>query len=131
MQAPKGLARLDSLMQRWIARTRDVEVATGCLYTSGAFELDDRDGELRETLLSEVTRWRAALRRTVQMAIDTGELRADADPMQLVSELNALVMGLLHDARFLRDPQASDRASDTWQRLRTSYRAPVSPSQPA
>jgi hypothetical protein len=32
-------------------------------------------------------------------------------------------MGLLHDARFLRDPQAADRATQTWQRLLSSYRA--------
>lgn len=53
MQKPKGLARLDAIMARWIVRMRDVESETGCLYTAGAFELDDREGELRELLLAE------------------------------------------------------------------------------
>jgi AcrR family transcriptional regulator len=123
MQKPKGLARLEDIVERWIARTHDIEAETGCIYTAGAFEFDDREGELRDLLFDEVTRWRAALRRTVLQAVDTGELRADTDAAQVVSELNAIVIGLLHDARFLRDAQAADRARRTWQRLLSSYRA--------
>jgi AcrR family transcriptional regulator len=123
MQKPKGLARLEDIVERWIARTRDIEAETGCIYMAGAFEYDDREGELRDLLLAEITRWRAALRRTVLQAVETGELRADTDAAQVVSEINGLVMGLLHDARFLRDPQAADRAKQTWQRILSSYRA--------
>jgi AcrR family transcriptional regulator len=123
MQKPKGLARLDEVVMRWIARMRDVEIENGCIYTAGAFELDDREGELRDLLLSEVTRWRAALRRTVQQAIDTGELKADTDPAQVVAEVSSLAIGLLHDARFLRDARAPERATLTWQRLVASYRS--------
>ena len=123
MQKPKGLARLEDIVDRWIARTRDIEAETGCIYMAGAFEYDDREGELRDLLLAEITRWRAALRRTVLQAVETGELRADTDAAQVVSELNGLIMGLLHDARFLRDPQAADRAKQTWQRILSSYRA--------
>ena len=123
MQQPKGLPRLNDIVRRWIQRTRDVEAHTGCIFTAGAFELDDRDGPLREHLLGEVTRWRAALRRTVLQAMDCGHLKADTDAEQLVAELCGLIMGLLHDARFLRDPRAAERAVATWQRLLQSYRA--------
>jgi AcrR family transcriptional regulator len=123
MQKPKGLARLEDIVDRWIARTRDIEAETGCIYMAGAFEYDDREGELRDLLLAEITRWRAALRRTVLQAVETGELRADTDAAQVVSEINGLIMGLLHDARFLRDPQAADRAKQTWRRILSSYRA--------
>ena len=122
MQAPKGLPRLDGIVQRWIVRMRDVEVHTGCLYTAGAFELDDREGELRDLLFQEVTRWRAALRRTVLQAVDAGHLRPDTDPGQLVAELNGMAMALLHDARFLRDNHAAQHAQTTWQRMLASYR---------
>lgn len=123
MQKPKGLPRLDDIVQRWIVRMRDVEVHTGCIYTAGAFELDDREGELRETLLQEVTRWRAALRRTVQQAVEAGHLKPDTDPEQLVGEISAISIGLLHDARFLRDARAAERAQSSWQRLMKSYQA--------
>lgn len=123
MQKPKGLPRLDEIVKRWIVRMRDVESHTGCLYTAGAFELDDREGELRDLLHAEVMRWRAALRRTVAQAVDAGHLKPDTDPEQLVGEISSLAIGLLHDARFLRDPRAAERATATWQRLLHSYRA--------
>jgi AcrR family transcriptional regulator len=122
MQAPKGLPRLDAIVQRWIAWTRDVESQTGCLFIAGAFELDDRDGELRDHLLHEVTRWRACLRRTVLQAVESGELKAGTDAELLVSELSGLTMGLLHDVRFLRDAKAPERARAAWQRLIASYK---------
>jgi AcrR family transcriptional regulator len=121
MLAPKGLPRLNDIVRRWFIRMRDVEVRTGCLYTAGAFELDDREGELRDHLLGEVTRWRAALRRTVAQAVDAGHLKPDTDPEQLVGEISSLAIGLIHDARFLRDPRAAERAQASWERLVRSY----------
>lgn len=122
MQQPKGLPRLNEIVRRWILRTRDVEAQQGCIFTAGAFELDDRDGPLRDFLLGEVSRWRAALRRTVLQAMDEGHLKPDTDPEQLVAEIYSLAMGLLHDIRFLRDPRAAERAQATWQRLLSTYR---------
>jgi AcrR family transcriptional regulator len=123
MQQPKGLPRLNEIVRRWIIRTRDVEAQQGCIFTAGAFELDDKDGALRDHLLGEVTRWRAALRRTVLQAMEAGHLKPDTDPEQLVGEIYSLAMGLLHDVRFLRDPRAPERAQATWVRLLTTYRS--------
>ncbi|WBY00003.1 TetR family transcriptional regulator C-terminal domain-containing protein [Ramlibacter tataouinensis] len=123
MQQPKGLPRLEAIVQRWIVRTRDLEARTGCIYSAGAFELDDRQGPLRDQLHGEVVRWRAALRRTVLQAVEAGHLRPDTDAEQLVAELSALVLGLVHDTRFLRDGRAAERAQASWQRLLASYRA--------
>ena len=121
MQQPKGLPRLNEIVRRWILRTRDVEAKQGCIFTAGAFELDDREGALRDFLLGEVTRWRAALRRSVLQAIDAGHLKADTDPEQLVGEIYGLAMGQLHDIRFLRDSRAPERAQRTWERLVKTY----------
>ncbi len=123
MQQPKGLPRLNEIVRRWIVRNRDVEAHTGCIFTAGAFELDDREGELRDFLHGEVTRWRAALRRTVQQAVDAGHLKADTDAEQLVAEIYGLAVAQLHDTRFLRDPQAATRAQATWARLLRTYLA--------
>lgn len=122
MQLPKGLPRLNEIVRRWIVRMRDVEAGHGCIYSAGAFELDDREGPLRDLLHGEVTRWRAALRRTVLQAVETGDLQPDTDPDQMVSELSALALGLLHDTRFLREPKAAERAQATWNRLLQTYR---------
>ncbi len=123
MQQPKGLPRLNEVVRRWIIRTRDVEAQTGCIFTAGAFELDDREGPLRDHLLGEIMRWRAALRRTVLQAIAAGHLRPDTDAEQLVSEIYTLNMGMLHDTRFLRDARAAERAQSTWTRLISTYQA--------
>src|SRR3569832_1055975 len=106
MRLTKGLPRLEEIMPRWSVRTRDVVAYTGCIFSAGAFELDDREGPLRELLHTEVMRWRAALRRTVLQAIEEGHLKADTEPEQVVGEMYALVLGLIHDVRFLRDPRA-------------------------
>ena len=123
MQKRKGLARLDEIVQRWITRLSIADMHTSCIYIPGAFELDDREGELRDLLLQDVTRWRSALRRTVLQAMETADLKPDTQPEQLVGEIYGLAIALLHDARFLRDPNAADRARATWQRLLKSYQA--------
>jgi AcrR family transcriptional regulator len=122
MQLPKGLPRLDAIVQRWIARTRDVDARKGCIFSAGAFEYDDREGPLRDLLHSEVTRWRAALRRTVLQAIEQRHLKRDTDPDQIVGEISSIVLGLAHDARFLRDTRAAERTLASWQRLVASYK---------
>ena len=121
MQLPKGLPRLNEIVRRWILRVRDVEASQGCIYTAGAFELDDRDGALRDLLHGEITRWRAALRRTVLQAMEAGHLKADTDPEQLVAEISAIAMALVHDTRFLRDARAAERSQRTWERLLKTY----------
>jgi AcrR family transcriptional regulator len=122
MQLPKGLPRLNDIVQRWIIRMRDVEAQSGCIFSAGAFEFDDREGPVRDMLFGEISRWRLALRRTVLQAIEAGHLQADTDADQLVSEINALALGLIHDARFLRDPRAAERAQATWLRLLQTYK---------
>ena len=74
LREPRGLPRLNALMQRWLDRAQRVEVPQGCIYCAGAFEYDDRVGPVRELLLDGVRRWRAALKRTVVQAIDEGHL---------------------------------------------------------
>eukprot|EP01030_Chromulinospumella_sphaerica_P013275 gene13275-13053_t len=75
-----------------------------------------------EWLDDEITRWRAALRRTVMLAVETGELKADTDPAQVVSEMNGVMMTQLHDARFLRTPGSVERARTGFTRLIENYR---------
>ncbi|MEZ0309673.1 MAG: TetR/AcrR family transcriptional regulator, partial [Ramlibacter sp.] len=89
---------------------------------AGAFEFDDREGPVRDMLFGEITRWRSALRRTVLQAIEAGHLHGDTDADQLVSEINSLALGLIHDARFLRDNRAAERAQATWLRLLATYK---------
>ena len=129
LREPRGLPRLNALMQRWLERAQRVEVPHGCIYCAGAFEYDDRVGPVRELLLDGVRRWRAALKRTALQAIDEGHLAAGTDAEQLVFEMDALFTGAMRDARFLGDARALQRASDTWQRLIAARTPPAAPAR--
>jgi AcrR family transcriptional regulator len=124
MREPRGLPRLNAIMRLWMQRARDVEARSGCLYCAGAFEFDDRDGPLRDLLLSHVQRWRGALKRTVLQAIEAGHLQPDTDPDQLVFELDGLFVALMREARFMRDPRAAERSWAAYERLILSLQAP-------
>ncbi|MDQ8033608.1 TetR family transcriptional regulator [Bordetella genomosp. 1] len=123
MQAPRGLPRLDALVHNWITRASNVDTLTGCIYVAGAFEYDDLDTPIRERLQENVLRWRAALQRAAEQALEAGHLRPDTDAVQLVFELYSLMVGLMHDARFLRDPAAPERVRLAYRRLISTYRS--------
>ena len=120
MKEQRGLARLKSMYARWIKRV-SVEIASGCIYISGAVEYDDRAGPIREELVSMVRAWQGALLRCVEQSIENGDLKADTDAQQLVYEMYGLILALHHDARFLRMPGSVDRARIGFERLIENY----------
>lgn len=116
MQAARGLPRLRELFERWLRRVSH-EVESGCLYISGAVEFDDQPGPVRDALEAMVRAWRDAMERSVNQAIELQHLRADTQTDQLLFEIHALILALHHDARFLRQPGAVDRARRGFERL--------------
>lgn len=125
LQAERGLPRLEALFARWIKRVT-VEIASGCIYISGAVEYDDRPGAIREELVGMVRAWQNALHRCVVQAVELGHLKQDTDPQQLVYEMYGLVLALHHDARFIKRPGSVERAEAGFVRLIGHYRNPQS-----
>ncbi|KQV79455.1 TetR family transcriptional regulator [Massilia sp. Root418] len=121
IKEPRGLPRLRAMFARWISRVSE-EIASGCIYISGAVEYDDRPGPIREELVGMVSAWQGALVRSVQQAIDTGDLKQDTDAQQLVYEMYGLILAVHHDARFLRTPGSVERARTGFTRLIENYR---------
>ena len=130
MKEPRGLPRLQTMFARWVKRV-SVEIASGCIYISGAVEYDDRPGAIREELAGMVRAWKNALRRCVVQTIEMGHLSADTDPDQLVFEMYGLILALHHDARFLKLPGSVNRAEVGFERLIKSYTNSQSADQPA
>ena len=126
VREPRGLPRLQSMFDRWLERV-SVEIASGCIYISGAVEYDDRPGPIREELVKMVQAWQGALQRSARQAIEVGDLRPDTDAEQLVYEMYGLILALHHDARFLRMPGAVERARRGFERLVENYRNPGAP----
>ncbi len=128
VKEPRGLPRLESMFARWLKRV-SVEIASGCIYISGAVEYDDRPGPIRDALVAMVRAWQGALLRAVQQSVDAGALQPDTDPQQLVYEMYGLILALHHDARFLRSPGAVERAHCGFARLIENYRNPTQGTQ--
>jgi AcrR family transcriptional regulator len=126
VKEPRGLPRLLAMFEHWLARV-SVEIASGCIYISGAVEYDDRPGPIREELVAMVRAWQRALIRCAQQAIDCGDLKRDTDAEQLVYEMYGLILAVHHDARFLRTPGAVERARRGFQRLIEQSRNPDKP----
>jgi AcrR family transcriptional regulator len=120
IREPRGLPRLRALFELWV-RQVSVELDSGCIYISGAVEFDDRPGPVRDALASMVRAWHAALERAIGLAVETGELRTDTDPTQMLFEVHGLILALHHDARFLRIPGALDRARAGFERTLSHY----------
>jgi AcrR family transcriptional regulator len=123
MKEPRGLPRLRAMFAGWVKRV-SVEIASGCIYISGAVEYDDRPGAIREELAGMVCMWKDALRRCVVQAIDMGHLSPQTDPDQLVFEMRGLILALHHDARFLKLPGSVNRAEIGFERLIKTYQNP-------
>lgn len=122
LKLPRGLPRLQEMFARWIRRV-SVEIASGCIYISGAVEYDDHPGAIRDQLVLMVSTLQNALRRCVQICIDEGHLRSDTDPQQMVFEMYGLVLALHHDARFIQRPGSVERAHNGFARLVASYQS--------
>ncbi len=123
LQEPRGLPRLRAMFARWMRRV-SMEIASGCIYISGAVEYDDRPGVIRDELAAMVRTWKNALVRCGKQAIEEKHLRADTDPDQLVFEMYGLILALPHDARFLKIPGSLERVEAGFERLIKSYQNP-------
>ncbi len=122
LDAPRGLPRLNAIMRAWIGRGSGDEALAGGLFTAAAVSLDPTTQSLREPLMASLTTWREQLARAVRMCIDEGHLQTNTDPAQVVFELSSLMVGFLHDTRFVRDPLAQERTLSAYERLINSYK---------
>ena len=123
LQLPKGLPRLLAQVNAWSRRVAEEGLHNSCLYSAGAFEFDDQQGPLRDRLHRGVEAWRASLRKTILQAMELGHLRPDTDAGQLVYEIYSLVVGLIHDTRFLHDEQARRHMQRAFSRLISTYKS--------
>jgi AcrR family transcriptional regulator len=109
MQKPRGLQRLQALFDNWMVQT-SAEIDSGCIYISGAVEFDDRTGPVRDALARSVANWQTALRRAVELTQAEGQLVREADAHQIAFEIHGLILALHYEARFLRNPNSTERA---------------------
>jgi AcrR family transcriptional regulator len=120
MKEQRGLPRLRSMFALWVKRVTR-EIASGCIYISGATEYDDRQGPIREELVGMVNAWQGALLRATAQAQEFKHLQSDVEPEQIVYEMYGLILALHHDARFLKKSGSVNRAELGFERMIQSY----------
>lgn len=128
LTAPRGLPRLRQLFANWTQRT-SAEIDSGCLYISGAAELDDRPGPVRDALARSVKTWLKAVHRTVVQAREEGHLASDTDAEQMVFEVHGLILALQYDARFLRSSKSLARTLRGFENILLRYGAAPQPKK--
>ena len=124
MQHARGVPRLQAMFDNWMVQT-SAEIDSGCIYISGAVEFDDRTGPVRDALASSVTTWQTALRRAVELAQNEGQLSLESDARQIAFEIHGLILGLHYEARFLRNPDATERARRGFAHILARYACPT------
>lgn len=120
LKEPRGLPRLKAMLDRWMLK-RIEELSSGCIYVSGPVEFDDRPGAVRDQLVQSIELWRTAIVRAIRQAIEQGHLRADTDPQLMLFEMYSFVLGMHHDARFLRVPNSAEITRTALDKLIASY----------
>lgn len=123
MQAPRGLPRLDALIDRWFAHVDDMQVFILSEVIGRHHGNDDPRGRrIQAHALDGIQDWRRALERAVDQSVQQGHLRADTDPAQMAFELLGIMTVHLCTVCGRLDAQATERARRAYATLLSGYR---------
>jgi AcrR family transcriptional regulator len=113
LKAPKGMLRLWSLIDSWLAHVEGELYAGGCFFTAASFEFDGRRGPVRDRIAAIMREWLAALDRAVLEAQKAGHILAKANPTLLAHEIQSIAIGAHWAYQLLDDRMAYSRARAT------------------
>lgn len=125
LRAPRGIARLRALFDRWRAWPSLSKMRGGCLFVQAAAELDDRPGPARDVLVQQQRDWLDTIAQVVKTGVSEGQLREDLDCEQVAFELYGILLVYHTSARLLSDASAEARAVRAFEALVDRARAPA------
>ena len=117
LKAPRGVKRLRSLLEHWINWPARAHLRGGCPIDAASREYDHQPGAMREAVIERQKLLDRELTKTVQMAIDTGELAPGTDPRQLAFEILGMVMVCFRSEIIFGPEEAHRRARTSFERL--------------
>ena len=123
MQAPRGLRRLRALFDAWISWPQRASLPGGCPIDAAGREYQHQPGPMRDAVLDRQKLLDRELAKTVQMAIETGELAKDTDPRQVAFDMLGIIFAFYRTELVLGAAEASQRARAGFERLLQTYRA--------
>ena len=117
MKVPRGLKRLHALFDNWIGWPQCANLPGGCPIDAATREYHHQPGPMRDAVFERQKQLDRELRKTVQMAIDNGELRADTDAGQVAYDLIGIVLGFFRAQMVLGLDESRRRARIAFDRL--------------
>ena len=115
-RAEPGLARLEAIVDAWIAHLRDGVFPGGCFVTTASVEYDARPGPLHDDVAEAVRGWLRVLEAEARRALQDGDLAPERDPAEVAFELHSLASGGSVAGRLLGDAGALDRTRAAMRR---------------
>ena len=113
---PRGRARMDGLISRWLDWMEGETETGGCLFAVSSQEYDDRPGALRDRLVASQKDWHETLARVASDLPKAGKAPADYC-RQMVFELVGVSLAYQQHAKLFRAPNARARAEEAMARI--------------
>ena len=117
MKAPRGVKRLKALFENWITWPQRAALPGGCPIDAASREYHHQPGPMRDAVLERQRLLDRELTKTAQLAIDTGDFKADTDPRQVAFELLAIILVHYRAELLLGDVEAGKRARIAFNHL--------------
>ena len=109
---PRGRARLEALMDDWLAYYREHVFRGGCFFHNVKAEYDGRpDSPVRTIVTDDARQFIGFLTREVAKAQECGDLDSTVEAAQVAFELDALGAAAHQHYLLLDDPAVFDRAA--------------------
>jgi AcrR family transcriptional regulator len=121
MKVPRGLKRMHALFENWISWTRRTALPGGCPVDAATREYQFQPGPMRDAVIERQKLLDRELSKTVQLAVDTGELAADTDPRQLAFEMVGIILVYYRAEQVVGAEEATRRARASFERLVSHY----------
>jgi AcrR family transcriptional regulator len=121
LKAPRGLKRLRALFENWITWPERAHLPGGCPIDAATREYDHHPGPMREAVIERQRLLDRELAKTVQLAIDAGELAKDTDPSEVAFGLLGIVLVFYRSELSLGTEEALRRARTAFDRLLRQY----------
>ncbi|MCB1906160.1 MAG: TetR/AcrR family transcriptional regulator [Rhodocyclaceae bacterium] len=106
LEAPRGLARLNALIDNWLTWVERCGWDGGCPLEGAIHEFDDRPGPVKAAVVRHFSRLERELARTIRLCVDTGEFDRDLDVDLFVFRLMGVVMAFHYRRRLMGGTRA-------------------------
>jgi AcrR family transcriptional regulator len=113
--APRGIARVWSLLDGFLDYVERKVFTGGCFFGTTSAEFKNRPGPVRERIAERLGSWHSYLEHAVEQAQQLGEIDPAADARRIAFELNAFVQNaeaqneLFGDSRVFADARGAVR----------------------